>query len=76
MNIANKIKTNGINLFTIGLGKDLNKDFLVKMASTPEDAYFAPTATELTSIYKSIGTKICKRGTSRIEISPMVMPNN
>ncbi len=48
MVLASKIKSNNISLFTIGLGKDVNKDFLIKMASDPGDAYFAPTSKELT----------------------------
>lgn len=74
--IANTIKGDGISLFTIGLGKDLNKDFLTSIASVPEDSFFAPTTAELTSIYQTIGIKICKTGTSRIEISPLVPPQD
>jgi hypothetical protein len=73
--VANKIKASNILLFTIGLGNDLDKSFLTNLASNPTDAYFAPTTSELSTIYRSIGTKICKRGTSRIEISPRVPPS-
>lgn len=76
LTMASTIKSAGISVFTIGLGKEVNKDFLIKIATTREDAFFAPTTTELTSIYQTIGIKICKRGTSRIEISPLVsIPN-
>lgn len=75
--IASTIKSNSITLFTIGLGKDIEKDFLTNLASAPGDAFFAPTTGELTSIYQTIGIKICKTGTSRIEISPLVpLPDN
>ena len=70
--IGQKIKQNSITLFTIGLGKDVNKQFLTNLASAPENAFLAPSTGELTSIYQTIGIKICKRGTSRIEILPLV----
>lgn len=72
LDVAKKMKENKILVFTIGLGKDVNREFLMSVASKPGDAYFAPTTNELQAIYKTIGTKICKKGTSRIEISPLV----
>jgi Mg-chelatase subunit ChlD len=70
--VAKKMKSSGISIYTIGLGKDVNREFLMSVASRPEDAFFAPSTKELESIYKTIGTKICVKGTSRIEVYPLV----
>ena len=73
---AEKAKAYGISLFTIGLGKDLNVPFLQAVASSSEEFYLAPTAKELTDIYKEIATKICKRKPATIEIIPRIYPKN
>jgi len=66
--VAKNAKDQGIRIFTIGLGKDLHQDFLKQVASTPTDFYLAPTAKELTAIYREIGTKMCKRKPTALEI--------
>lgn len=72
---ANQAKIDSIGLFTIGLGKDLNVEFLKDVASSSEEAYFAPTAKELNSIYKQIATKICKKRPAIIEILYRLYPS-
>lgn len=67
-------KQQGVTLFTIGLGKDLNTKFLKQVATSPEEFYLAPTTKELTGIYEQIATKICKRRPAVIEIIPRVYP--
>jgi len=67
-------KQQGITMFTIGLGKDLNTDFLKQIASSRDEFYLAPTTKELTGIYEQIATKICKRRPAVIEIIPRVYP--
>jgi len=61
-------------MFTIGLGKDLNTEFLKQVASSSDEFYLAPTTKELTGIYEQIATKICKRRPAVIEIIPRVYP--
>lgn len=68
LSVAQTAKEQGIRIFTIGLGKDLHQDFLKEVASSPTDFYLAPTAKELTSIYREIGTKMCKRKPTALEI--------
>lgn len=59
--VSDLIKSQNIEIFTIGLGKDVSQDFL-KSISTDEDHYFsAPKKEELSEIYKTIGTGICPR---------------
>ena len=65
---AQSAKDKGVRLFTIGLGKDINQAFLKQIASSPTDFYLAPTAKDLTSIYREIGTKMCVRKPTSLEI--------
>lgn len=69
-----KAKMRGVSLFTIGLGRDLNQDFLRKAASSSAEFFLAPSAKELTTIYNQIATKMCKRIPASIEIIPRVYP--
>jgi len=66
--VADDAKSKGIRIFTIGLGRNLNQVFLQNVATTPSDFYLAPTAVELESIYHEIGTKMCQRKPTSLEI--------
>lgn len=69
---ATDAKAKGTRIFTIGLGKDLNQEFLKNVASAPGDFYLAPTAAQLESIYHEIGTKMCERKPTSLEIIPSI----
>jgi hypothetical protein len=62
-------KKEGIELFSIGLGKDIHKEFLDKLATTPENSFVAPAISDLKNIYKSISSSICKEVPARIEMN-------
>lgn len=70
--IAADAKEKGVRIFTIGLGKDLNQAFLKNLASTSTDFYLAPTAAELQAVYHEIGTKMCERKPTALEIVPSI----
>lgn len=70
--MAAEAKAKGTRIFTIGLGKDLNRKFLEGLASTSTDFYLAPTASELEAIYREIGTKMCVRKPTALEIIPSI----
>ena len=72
--IGTQAKNVGLRIFTIGLGKDVNTNFLSSLASTPDDFYLAPTSDQLTNIYTQIGTKLCTKKTATIEIIPRIFP--
>jgi Mg-chelatase subunit ChlD len=74
--VAQDAKNNGIGIFTIGLGKDLHTDFLKQVASSSDEFFLAPTAKDLSGIYKQIATKLCKRKPAVIEIIPRIYPKN
>lgn len=65
-------KREGVRIFTIGLGKDLNQEFLRSLATAPSDFYLAPTTANLKGIYHEIGTKMCKRQPTALEIVPNI----
>jgi len=70
---ANKAKEAGINIFTIGLGKDIHVDFLKTIASSSANYYFAPKAEDLKKIYQDISSSICKETPARIELLSKVL---
>ena len=74
LQIANQTKLEGIGLFSIGLGKEVNVNFLKSLASSSDEAYFAPTTKDLASIYKQIATKICKKKPAVIEVLHKIYP--
>jgi len=67
---ATKIKQQGINVFTIGLGEKVNMEFVTQLASSPKQAYKALSVTDIDRIYKNITAEICEDGAAIIEIIP------
>ncbi len=67
---ADALKKMDIQLFTIGLGKDVKSDFLKGIASSESQYYSAPSVSELNGIYSSITKDICEDGAAVIEIIP------
>ena len=61
-------KEKNINIYTIGLGKELDQDFLKSLASSPESYFAAPSATDLKKIYNNISSAICEEIPARIEL--------
>lgn len=51
------IKKNGVWMITIGIGEDVNEDFLKELASSPDDYRFAKASFELKAIYKEVAAK-------------------
>jgi hypothetical protein len=69
-------KKNNIELYIIGLGDEVNKEFLQTLSTTPDHYFSAASAAEVSEIYKKIAVKICKVGPSVIEVIPRVIPAN
>ncbi len=67
------IKQNGISIYTIGLGKDINESFLKQISSSESNYFFSPSTKELKEIYKKISSSICKEKPVRIEISYKIL---
>ena len=69
-------KKDGISIYTVGLGQQINESFLKTIASTPDDYFFAPSASNLETIYKNISSSICKEIPARIEITYKIFGNS
>jgi Mg-chelatase subunit ChlD len=70
--IADVIKRENIEVYTIGLGDDINETLLTEIATTPDRYYRAASGADLAGVYKTISTAICKKAPSVIEIFPRV----
>lgn len=69
---ADSAKLNEVVIYTVGLGENVNQEFLKTIASTPAHYFPAGTSKELESIYREISTAICERGPAVIDIMPRV----
>lgn len=57
---AFEAKTNGFEVYTIGLGEKVNKTFLRDdIAGTPNKYYFSKTSRELEQVYTDIAQDVC-----------------
>lgn len=72
LKVATEAKKQGIALYTIGLGEDVNTKLLQDIATAPEYYYPAASGAELSGVYQQIATAICQKGPSVIEIIPRV----
>jgi Mg-chelatase subunit ChlD len=62
------LKQQGVDLFTIGLGENVNMDFVTQLANSPKQAYRALSVSDVDRIYTSITAEICEDGAAIIEI--------
>ncbi len=58
----------GVDLYTIGLGHNINNEFLKSIATGPDYFFAADTGKEVGEIYKKISSSICKIGPAVIEV--------
>ncbi|MEK9201502.1 MAG: vWA domain-containing protein [Patescibacteria group bacterium] len=75
LEVGEKAKKVGIQIFSIGLGNMVNREFLKKLASNPNQYYFAPKRSAVDEIYKEIATSLCRKGATIITIIPRVYPS-
>ncbi len=73
LSAAAEARDNGSDIYTIGLGNKINEKFLEQLASAPEYFFSAVSTKNLNTIYRQIGTAICKSGPTRIELIPTVL---
>ncbi len=73
--VGEKAKKAGIQIFSIGLGNMVNKEFLQKLASTEKHYYFAPDSTAVNAIYQDIASSLCRKGATIITIVTRVYPS-
>jgi Mg-chelatase subunit ChlD len=66
--VAVSIDAAGAVIYVIGLGQNVDEDFVRSIASSDEQAYFAPSGSQLDSIYSEITGALCETGTARIDV--------
>ena len=67
---ATDAKSQGILLYTIGLGVNANDEFLKTISTSPSHYYPSPSVADLKGVYQQIATALCQKGPSVIEIIP------
>lgn len=65
---AKELVAAGVEIYAIGLGANVNLDFISSIASDSAHAFYAPKTEDLNAIYKSITTELCESGTAKIEV--------
>ena len=71
---AEALRTAGVQIFAIGLGQEVNMDFINAIAS-PNAAYQALTRDQVDQIYQQITGAICEDGAAVIDIVPKTNAN-
>lgn len=61
LNLGDKLKEDGITIITIGIGKDVNKSFLRKLASTPGDYYFAEAPKDIRKTFEEVTGSLVRK---------------
>ncbi len=65
---ADALKSRGVSIFTIGLGREVKDSFLMQVASSSEEYFASPDTEALSGIYSSIATAICTKKPVSVEI--------
>jgi Mg-chelatase subunit ChlD len=66
--LARSLSESGIEVYAIGLGAGVNAEFITAIASDADHAYYAPTTSDLDSIYTNITGSLCESGATRIDV--------
>lgn len=65
---ADKILSSGIDIYSIGLGKNVDEGFLKNISGTDSRYFFSPNKEYLSSIYKKISSALCQRKPNVINV--------
>lgn len=71
---AQALKDTGVEVYAIGLGQQVNMNF-VRSLATDQNAYQAITRAQINQIYQQITGAICEDGAAVIDIVPMTDTN-
>jgi len=66
--LAQELNAAGVKIYAIGLGQDVDTQFIENIASDRTNAYLAPTGADLANIYSEITSSLCEAGAGEIEI--------
>ncbi len=67
---AGQVKASGIDIYAIGLGEQVNMDFVRSLATNELQAYRALGTADVNRIYETITSAICEEGPAVIQIVP------
>lgn len=65
---AAELMSQGIRVYAIGLGQNVDLDFINNLVDDRANAFYAPTRSELSGIYSEITTSLCESGTAKIDV--------
>lgn len=65
---AQDLSDSGADVYVIGLGSDVNQNFLQSLASDQSRAYLAPSRSNLSQIYTEITASLCESGPTKVEV--------
>jgi Mg-chelatase subunit ChlD len=65
---AQTLIDSGADVYVIGLGQNVDATFIQSIASGPDQAYLAPSRSDLSAIYASITDSLCEVGPTKIEV--------
>lgn len=71
---ALEMSKGSIEIYAIGLGHNVDQEFIQKIASDAGNAYFAPSVADLEKIYAEITSSLCEVGPTKIEVLPKPKP--
>ena len=66
--VSKTIKANGVDLYTIGLGKSVSDGFLKSISTNDAHYFFAPTKETLSDIYSRIASNLCQKKPNVINV--------
>ena len=66
--LAQELSAAGVRVYAIGLGENVDTQFIESIASERANAYLAPTGADLANIYEEITSSLCEAGEGKIEI--------
>jgi Mg-chelatase subunit ChlD len=72
--LAQNAKNADATIYTVGLGKSVNSDFLSALATSPAHYFAAIDKDNLGKVYTDIASSICKDSPTTIEIISTVLP--
>ncbi len=67
---AETLKGTGAEVYTIGLGSELNETFLRSIATDSDHYFSAGSSATIDRIYKNVTSALCEDGAAIIEITP------
>lgn len=74
--VAKSIQDSKIDLFTIGLGKNVSEGFLKSISTSDSYYYYAPTKEKLSDIYSQISSKLCQKKPNVIDVVYKIVDKN